>query len=97
MTQRVRLDLNSPTFQADFVRLEASELKQAVKTLRKLLELTWDQVYRDSGLNWEEIKSDKGTYTIRISQSCRAIVMRQGDLIRFLALQAHHDGAYGKK
>lgn len=97
MTQRVRLDLNSPVFQADFVRLEASELKQVVKTLRKLLELTWDQVYRDPGLKWEEVKFDKGTFTLRISQRCRAVVLREGDLLRFLALHPDHDGAYGKK
>lgn len=97
MTVRVRLDLNSPTFQADFVRLEATELKQAVKTLRKLLELTWDQLYRDPGLKWEEIKSDKGLYTMRISQSCRAIVTRDADLLRLLAIHSGHDGAYGRK
>ena len=94
---RVRLDLNSPIFQADFVNLGADELKQAAKTLRKLLALTWEQVYADSGLKWEEIKSDKGTYTIRISQSCRAIVMRDVDLMRFLAIHTDHDGAYGKR
>lgn len=96
MTQ-VRLDLNSPIFQADFVSLGTVELKQAAKTLRKLLQLTWEQVYADSGLKWEEIKSDKGTYTIRLSQSCRAIVMRDADLMRFFAIHAVHDGAYGKK
>ena len=96
MTQ-VRLDLNSPFFQADFVILGNVEMKQAAKALRKLLQLSWEQVYADSGLKWEEIKSDKGTYTIRLSRSCRAIVMRDADLMRFLAIHVDHDGAYGKK
>ncbi len=96
MTQ-VRLDLNSPSFQADFVSLGADELKQMAKTLRKLLTLTWEQVYTDAGLKWEEIKSDKGTYTIRISRSGRAIVLRDGNLMRFLAIHVEHDGAYGKR
>lgn len=97
MNQRVRLDLNAPTFQTDFVRLEPDDLKQTTKTLRKLLELTWDDVYRDSGLKWEEIRSAKGTYTLRISKKCRAIVVREGDFMRFLAIHADHDGAYSKK
>ncbi len=97
MSQRVRLDLNAPTFQADFVRLETNDLRQTAKTFRKLLEMTWDAVYRDQGLKWEEIKSAKSTYTLRISQKCRAIVVREGDFMRFLAIHADHDGAYGKK
>ncbi|TAN53416.1 MAG: hypothetical protein EPN21_01475 [Methylococcaceae bacterium] len=94
MNQRVLLDLNAPTFQADFVRLEAEDLKQTAKTLRKLLGMTWDVVYRDTGLKWEEIRSSKGTYTLRISRKCRAIVVREGDFMRFLAIHADHNGAY---
>ena len=97
MSQRVRLNLNAPTFQADFVRLETDDLRQTAKALRKLLGMTWDAVSRDPGLKWEEIRSAKGTYTLRISQKCRAIVVREGDFMRFLAIHADHDGAYGKK
>ncbi len=97
MSQRVRLDFNAPTFQADFVRLETDDLRQTAKALRKLLGMTWDAVYRDPGLKWEEIRSAKGTYTLRISQKCRAIVVREGDFMRFLAIHTDHDGAYGKK
>ncbi|MBI2313473.1 MAG: hypothetical protein HYU77_13320 [Betaproteobacteria bacterium] len=97
MSQRVRLDLNAPQFQADFVGLETNDLRQAAKTLRKLLAMTWDQVYRDSGLKWEELKSDKGAYTLRLSQKCRAVALREGDIMRLLAIHADHDGAYGKK
>jgi hypothetical protein len=97
VSQRVRLDLNAPTFQADFVCLESDDLRQTSKTLRKLLGITWDAVYRDPGLKWEEIRSAKGTYTLRISKKCRAIVVREGDFMRFLAIHADHDGAYGKK
>ncbi|MCI0564830.1 MAG: hypothetical protein MN733_40710 [Nitrososphaera sp.] len=97
MSQRVRHDFNAPTFQADFVRLETDDLRQTAKVLRKLLGMTWDAVYRDPGLKWEEIRSAKGTYTLRISQKCRAIVVREGDFMRFLAIHTDHDGAYGKK
>lgn len=97
MSRRVRLDLNVPTFQADFVRLETDDLRQTIKALRKLLGMTWDAVYRDQGLKWEEIRSAKGTFTLRISRKCRAIVVREGDFMRFLAIHADHDGAYRSK
>lgn len=97
MSQRVRLDLNAPTFQADFVRLETDDLRQTAKAIRKLLGMNWDAVYCDPGLKWEEIKPAKGTYTLRISQKCLAIVVRDGDFMRFLTIHADHDGAYGKK
>ncbi len=97
MTGRVRLDLNFPEFQSQLFALDADELRQVVKTFRKLAGLTWPQVYADHGLKWEELKSMKGRFTIRVSRRFRAVVSREDDFVRFLALHFDHDGAYGRK
>jgi len=94
VTGTVRLDLNFPDFQAQFLALDSDELRQAVKTLRKVSALNWQQVYSDHGLNWEELKSIKGRFTIRVTRQCRAVVMRDGEHIRFLALHFDHESAY---
>jgi hypothetical protein len=44
---RVRLDLNSPTFQRRLFGLEKDQQRAVLTTLKKLLEMTWDQVYQD--------------------------------------------------
>lgn len=94
---RVLLDLNLPAFQADLFALEVIELKAVMKTLRKLRGLTWDGVYRDAGLKWEQVKQRESMFTIRLSRSSRALVRRDGAYVRFIALHTDHDGAYGKK
>jgi len=94
---KVLLDLNFPGFQSELFDLDASEVRKIFKTFKKLKDLTWNQVFRDRGLHWEEIKSIPGKYTIRLSQSYRAVAVREGGWIRFLALHQDHDGAYGKK
>lgn len=97
MSQRVLLDINTPVFLADFVRLDTDNLRQTAKTFAKLAAMTWDQVYRDRGLRWEAIKNDPGTYSLRISRQCRAVALREGNYLRFLAIHPDHDGAYGKQ
>ena len=97
MTVGVRLDLNFPEFHGQLFALDADELRQVVRTFRKLAGLTWPQVYADHGLKWEQLKSIKGRYTLRVSRQCRAVVSREGDIVRFLALHFDHDGAYGRK
>lgn len=94
---RVLLDVNNPVFLADFVLLQVDDLRQTVKTFGKLLGMNWDQVYRDHGLRWEAIKDDPGSYSLRISRKSRAIVLREGDYMRFLSIHPDHDGAYGRK
>lgn len=94
---RVLLDLNTPGFLDDLFELDAPEVKKVFKTLKKLRGLTWNEVFRDRGLNWEEVKSAPGKYTIRLSQSYRAVAIREGGWMRFAALHQDHDGAYGKK
>lgn len=74
---KVLLDLNAPTFQSDFFDLDAAEVKKILKTLKKLRGLTWNEVFRDHGLKWEEVKSVPGKYSIRLSPSYRAIVPPQ--------------------
>jgi hypothetical protein len=97
VNERVRLDLNFPDFQAQLFSLDVNELKPIFKTFKKLSGMTWAEVYRDSGLKWEEVKTRKGTYTIRVSRQCRTAVARIGDTLCFKALHYDHDGAYGKK
>lgn len=97
MSEGVRLDLNFPDFQAQLFALDANELRQAVKTLRKVSGLSWEQVYADHGLKWEELKSMQGRFTIRVTRRCRAVVTREGEFIRFFALHFDHDSAYGRK
>ncbi|MFA5598593.1 MAG: hypothetical protein WCY47_09420 [Pusillimonas sp.] len=94
---KIVLDLNFPDFQLDLFDLDVPELKKVFKTLKKLKGLTWNEVFRDRGLHWEEVKSLPGHYTIRLSQSYRAVALRQGAAIRFISLHQDHDGAYGKK
>ncbi|MEO8586539.1 MAG: hypothetical protein ABI584_10300 [Acidobacteriota bacterium] len=96
---RVRLDLNSPEFQAIFFRLEAAELKQVVASLRRLSELDWAAIYRHTGFQWEAIKhfrapNGAGVYSLRLSQKVRALAFRDGHFLRFLSLHPDHDSAY---
>jgi len=97
LTTRILLDLNLPAFQDDLLALETTQLRLVLKTLRKLRALDWATVYRDPGLKWEQVKGAPGRFTIRLSRSSRALVAREGDFMRFIALHTGHDGAYGTK
>lgn len=94
---RVLLDLNVPEFQSELFGLDVPEIKKLLKTFNKLRAMTWDEVFKDHGLKWEELKSISGKYTIRLFQSYRAVVTRDGNWIRFQSLHQDHDRAYGKK
>lgn len=99
----VRLDLNNPVFQRDLLGLQKVERHAALDTLAKLRQLNWQQVYRDKGLHWEKIVSIKpppgiaALYSVRITQTCRAVAYRDGAFIRLLAIPSDHDATYGKK
>jgi hypothetical protein len=97
MTSRILLDLNLPAFQDDLLGLEVREVRLALKTLRKLRGMDWSAVYGDPGLKWELVKGAPGKFTIRLSRASRAVVQREGDYLRFIALHSDHDQAYGKK
>lgn len=100
---RVLLDLNNPTFQDDLFALQKHDRHAAVETLKKIRLLTWGQVYRDNGLKWEKVVSvppPKGydaLYSLRLTQSRRALAVREGPFMRMLTVAPDHDGAYGKK
>ncbi len=102
-TGYVRLDLNDPDFQHDLFRLEKNDRHSALETLNKLRQMTWNQVYRDQGLKWEKILKAtlptgiSAVYSLRITQSRRAVAYRDGDFLRFLSIPEDHDATYGKK
>jgi hypothetical protein len=96
---RVRLDLNSPEFQDVFFRLEAVELNQVVASLRRLRQLDWNTLYRQTGFRWEAIEHLKApngarVYSLRLSQKVRAVGYRDGDFLRLISLHPDHDSAY---
>ena len=99
----VRLDLNNPVFQENLPALQKVERYAALETLNKLRQMTWNQVYRGSGLKWEKIISFKpppgidAIYSLRITQARRATAYRDGEFIRLLTIAPDHDSSYGKK
>ena len=82
--------------------LQKPERLAALDTLGRLRQMTWNQVYRDKGLNWEKILSVKppagidASYSLRITQSRRATAYRDGDFIRLLTVAPDHNAAYGR-
>ena len=99
----VRLDLNNPVFQENLFNLQKADRNSAIDTLKKIRQLTWAQLYRDKGLNWEKIISVKppqgidAIYSLRITQSRRCTAYREGEFMRLLTVAPDHDGTYGKK
>ncbi len=97
------LDLNNPDFQETFFQLEKAQRLAAVDTLRKIRQMTWEQIYRDKGLRWEKIVSAKpptgadAIYSIRITKARRALAYRDGQCMRLLLVAPDHDATYGKK
>ena len=100
---KVLLDLNNPVFQANLFCLQKLERHAALDTLNKIRQLTWPQVYRDRGLNWEKIVSVRpppgmdAIYSLRITQSRRATAYRDGPYMRLLTVAPDHDSTYGRK
>ena len=99
----VKVDLNNPVFQRQLVSLGKTDASRVLATLKKLLQLTWNQVYLDPGLKWEKITSVPpppgidSVYSLRIAQARRATAFRDGDMLRFLTIEPDHDATYGKK
>ncbi|MEN9772676.1 MAG: hypothetical protein RJA58_1319, partial [Pseudomonadota bacterium] len=54
---KVVLDLNNPEFQRSWIELERDDAERVRSTFKKLIQLTWSEVYRDKGLRWEKIQS----------------------------------------
>jgi hypothetical protein len=57
---KILLDLNNPVFQKDLFALQKAEAFAMLKTLKKISQLTWEQLYQDQGLKWEKIYSKQG-------------------------------------
>ena len=95
----VRLDLNNPVFQRQLFALGAQDQRAVLSSLRKLGQMTWNQLYRDPGLRWEAIISKSGPhggrlYSLRLGRGLRALAFRQDDWLRILSLHPDHDSAY---
>lgn len=95
----IKIDMNSPEFQRGLFELEKSEQSALLNTLKKISQLSWQQLYADRGLRWEAITSkqtQKGEriYSLRFSQKYRATALRQENFLRLLALHVDHDSAY---
>ena len=97
--QLLRLDLNNPVFQRQLFNLSKSNQRNILNTLRKLADMTWQQVYSDYGLKWEIILSQEGPggnklYSFRIGRGFRGVAYRDGLWLRLLSLHPDHDSAY---
>ena len=103
----VLLDLNNPEFLKGLFALEKNDKIQLFKQLEKISKLTWAEVQRDPGLKWEKIHpvpvslqrhllddKQRTLYSIRLTQAKRAVVLREGEFMRFLALPKDHDSTY---
>lgn len=101
--RNVQLDLNNEVFLEGWLGLDKDERDRVSATLRKIRQLTWDQVYRDQGLKWEKIISValppgiEAIYSFRISISRRGTAYRDGNFMRLLTVEPDHDSTYGKK
>ena len=97
--QHIRLDLNNPVFQRQLFNLSKSNQRDILITLRKLKNMTWQQVYSDNGLKWEVLLSRKGPggnrlYSFRIGRGFRGVAYRDSLWMRILSLHPDHDSAY---
>lgn len=95
----ILLDLNNAVFQRQLFTLEADRQRSVLGSLRKLSQITWQQVYRDPGLRWEAILSRSGPnggrlYSLRLGRACRAVAFREENWLRLLTLHPDHDSAY---
>jgi len=98
-------DLEFPRVLTELSKLALDELEQVEASVKKINQMTWDQVYKTSsrsekrGLNWEPIAgqttgSGKTIASIRISKKFRARVCRDGKFMRFISLHPDHDSTY---
>lgn len=96
---KIKIDMNNPEFQRDFLNLEKKEQTALLRCLKKIHQMEWPQLYSDNGLNWETILSKRTPsgeriYSFRFSQRYRATALRQDDFLRLLTLHVDHDSAY---
>jgi hypothetical protein len=95
----IALDLNNPEFQANLLALQKNEAWVALKTLRLLQTMDWQQLVLSKAPRRELIQSRQSPqgqrlFSLRVSRSCRAVAWRDGDWLRLLSLHPDHDSAY---
>lgn len=73
-------------FQCEFHELAPAECGEIVDTLKKLKLMNWDSLLGDEGLDCKELEGTPGKYTLRLSESHRAIVGRDGRRLLLLVL-----------
>lgn len=96
---KIKVDMNNPQFQEDFFNIEKKEQLALIKTLKKIRQLSWAELYSDHGLKWEAILSKttptgERIYSFRFSQKYRAVALRSEEFLRLLTLHVDHDSAY---
>lgn len=96
---KILLDMNQTEFQNQLFKLEKHEQRALLNTLDKVKNLTWEQLYRDKGIRWELVNSNKSKlidnlYSFRFSQKYRGTAFRDGDYLVLLGLFPDHDSAY---
>ncbi len=89
----IELDLNQAKFQTTMFMLQKMESLQVLGALRKIRQMTWEQFYDHSGFNWEWIEA-KQYYTFRASDKIRVAAVREGNILRLMAVFDDHDSAY---
>jgi hypothetical protein len=95
----IQIDMNNQRFQNDLFTLEKTEVNALIKTLKKINQLEWEQLYKDKGLKWESIvnptvKKNKQLYSFRFSNKYRALAYRENNFLMLLTLHVDHDSAY---
>lgn len=97
---KILIDLNKPAFQKEFFNLQKDEQRALLNTLRKIYNLSWEQIYNDLGIKWELIHSNKQydhLYSFRFSQKYRGIAYKEDDYMVLVGLFTDHDEAYKKR
>ena len=100
--QKIKIDMNNPDFQRDLFLIEKDSQFALIRTLKKISNLNWFELYQDHELKWEVITSNTTKnhcriYSFRFSQKYRACAYREENFLRLLKLHIDHDGAYEKK
>ncbi len=95
----ILLDLNNPVFQKNLFDLQKNEQRSVLGTLRKISNISWRQLYGDTGLKWEAVVSRSGPngtrlYSFRIGKSFRGLAYREGNWLRILSLHPDHGSTY---
>ena len=95
----IQLDLNNPVFQKQLFNLTKKGQWGVLGSLKKIMKMSWEQVYTDRGLKWEVISSCPGPkgnrlYSFRIGEGFRGVAFREGNWLRILSLHPDHDSAY---